>query len=338
MIQKRVVRLEKYDVEPKKRKIEVDAAEDEDKKRDFKLSMFEGSCSVCLEKIMHEGGCRLVQLPCGHALHGQCFDNQCKIVMDGFKAIKAHAAGSTSECLMLKCNECRLTLPFESPVYASNVQNKLKEIKKFINATVLRNVGEPAVALGTPVEVAAYCASIKKTPYAILSSDSDFKIVGCSEYNCRPGCYIVPRKSECQGGAVSECYHCARNKTWSVNVIGTACDNCGVAFERNGGCSHMTCANCLYEFCYVCGGSYVGYSNIQDHVSSVLSVPFCELPDESKKNIQGVPFAFGKCACVIRQTLEETSLIPRSEQKKMCIAPSFGYMPGFGYEKLKKYI
>ncbi|SCV04213.1 LAMI_0H14312g1_1 [Lachancea mirantina] len=41
------------------------------------------------------------------------------------------------------------------------------------------------------------------------------------------------------------------------------CPKCGVNIEKNGGCNHMTCKSCLFEFCWICerqwadhGGSY----------------------------------------------------------------------------------
>ena len=34
------------------------------------------------------------------------------------------------------------------------------------------------------------------------------------------------------------------------------CSKCQSTIEKNGGCNHMTCKKCKYEFCWVCMGEY----------------------------------------------------------------------------------
>jgi hypothetical protein len=36
----------------------------------------------------------------------------------------------------------------------------------------------------------------------------------------------------------------------------TPCPNCNVFIEKDGGCDHMTCSQCSYQFCYICSADY----------------------------------------------------------------------------------
>jgi len=39
------------------------------------------------------------------------------------------------------------------------------------------------------------------------------------------------------------------------------CPRCHVAVEKNGGCNHMTCRQCTYEWCWLCLKLWKGHSD-----------------------------------------------------------------------------
>ena len=39
-------------------------------------------------------------------------------------------------------------------------------------------------------------------------------------------------------------------------------ETCGVLIQKNGGCNHMKCAKCNYEFCWSCKGSFFKYYHL----------------------------------------------------------------------------
>ncbi len=41
--------------------------------------------------------------------------------------------------------------------------------------------------------------------------------------------------------------------------MGNDCPNCSTHITKNGGCSHMVCSKCKYEFCWMCLDAYYGY-------------------------------------------------------------------------------
>ncbi len=43
---------------------------------------------------------------------------------------------------------------------------------------------------------------------------------------------------------------------WKQTADARPCPKCNTAIEKNGGCPHMTCSKCRYEFCWDCMGRY----------------------------------------------------------------------------------
>lgn len=38
------------------------------------------------------------------------------------------------------------------------------------------------------------------------------------------------------------------------------CPECGILIQRNGGCPHMTCKKCNYQFCWTCKGPWIKHN------------------------------------------------------------------------------
>ena len=56
------------------------------------------------------------------------------------------------------------------------------------------------------------------------------------------------------------------------------CPKCSVSIQKNGGCNHMTCKRCQYEFCWLCNQPHKGHKLRLCHVSCIAKFMLMLLP------------------------------------------------------------
>jgi len=64
---------------------------------------------------------------------------------------------------------------------------------------------------------------------------------------------------------VKKCQDDSETSNW-ISVNTKDCPKCRSAIEKNGGCNHMTCRKCKYEFCWICMGNWSGHASCNKFV------------------------------------------------------------------------
>lgn len=92
-----------------------------------------------------------------------------------------------------------------------------------------------------------------KTPVVTCSCGTNF-CFNCLEEDHRPCiCEIVRRwLKKCNDESETANYISANTKE---------CPKCHTNIEKNGGCNHMTCKKCTFEFCWVCLGDWASHGS-----------------------------------------------------------------------------
>ena len=78
------------------------------------------------------------------------------------------------------------------------------------------------------------------------------KFVTCQ--NGREWCYECLK--EWHDGTTCEEIQDKEFQLWSKGKILKKCPRCQIYTEKNEGCNHMTCAECKYQWCWLCEGEY----------------------------------------------------------------------------------
>jgi len=145
-----------------------------------------------------------------------------------------------------------------------------------------------------------------------LESDDGF--YSCPNAGCKLGAFVScwnrseAREATCVSCQFVFCLKCSRDWTLhadadcqSVEEKGRnesdvlsenykkkmchACPSCSSPIEKNGGCPHMTCRKCDYEFCWICNGSYFKGHMGKEHSGITLDVQdFQTFPMRPRQN------------------------------------------------------
>ena len=54
---------------------------------------------------------------------------------------------------------------------------------------------------------------------------------------------------------IKKCKDDSETANW-ISANTKECSRCNSTIEKNGGCNHMTCRKCAYEFCWICMGPW----------------------------------------------------------------------------------
>ncbi|VDD83706.1 unnamed protein product [Mesocestoides corti] len=212
-------------------------------------SLSEMVCDIC---CVSSPPSEMLGLGCGHFFCRPCWLSylQCKI-MDENQGSRLACPAYQCENLIADESVTDLLLTSTQEIHRQRVYRRFQKL--VVNSFVLQNRSLtwcPGVDCGYAVRAVSGCVG------------DQVREVVCA--NC----------SECFCFACGNPWHepvlCKYLKRWLNKVeqdAGTShwiaantkeCPNCKATIEKNGGCNHMSCRNadCKYEFCWVCLGSW----------------------------------------------------------------------------------
>eukprot|EP01130_Rhizamoeba_saxonica_P002455 TRINITY_DN1224_c0_g1_i4.p1 TRINITY_DN1224_c0_g1~~TRINITY_DN1224_c0_g1_i4.p1 ORF type:complete len:577 (-),score=134.61 TRINITY_DN1224_c0_g1_i4:714-2444(-) len=211
----------------------------------------EGICSICMDHI------ELEYLPdCMHSFCGDCLTGWC------------HSKVNANESTTISCPECSHMLDYTTVVYFLQEVDEytLNLYNQHILENYLRTCDDfkwcPKCEYGG-LTVEQHCSTCTECGYSFCNQCSQENHLG---YTCEEFISIGKDKMD------DEVY---LNWWWKKNNS-KICPKCRCSIEKNGGCSHMTCQTCYYEFCWICGMKYNSGNYVYDEVCNCENNPAAE--------------------------------------------------------------
>ncbi|KAI8603059.1 hypothetical protein EDD21DRAFT_302846 [Dissophora ornata] len=182
-------------------------------------------------------------LRCGHMFCQPCYDQYLtqKIVEEG-------------ECRRICCAESRCCVVIDEETISKIVQEPVMEKYRMLqdrayvaDQDVLRWC--PAPNCENAVECRLAQSSFTTVVPTVLCACGDKFCFGCGLGDHQPApCGLVKMWQK-------KCADDSETANW-ISAHTKECSKCQSTIEKNGGCNHMTCRKCKYEFCWVCMGPW----------------------------------------------------------------------------------
>ena len=235
--------------------IDDDKKENENKNKDDKNNEIV-SCVLCFEELSEEEKEKNF-IKCKHMFCSDCYLNYFQDKIDNNKVDKI-------TCMQHKCS-----VELDDDFIISHLNGNHTLIEKYKKFKLRSNLYNDPNVKFCPIKD---CESYAK-------KEGDNKYVTC--LNGHKFCFNCSKpwhgKKKCQDEIDKDF------KKWKKNKVIKRCPKCKMWTEKNLGCNHMTCAQCHYQWCWICGGKYTerhfqfggGCAGLQFTQSNLFNNCFC---------------------------------------------------------------
>ncbi|KAG0306584.1 hypothetical protein BGZ98_002103 [Dissophora globulifera] len=198
-------------------------------------------CSICFDDS--EAGA-VLGLRCGHTFCQPCYEYYLtqKIMEEG-------------ECRRIFCAESGCSVTLDEQAIASVVPQKVMERYRVLqDRAYVADNGSLRWCPAPNCENAVECRHLHSSfsiivPTVACACGNNF-CFGCGLGDHQPApCGLVKMWQK-------KCADDSETANW-ISANTKECGKCQSTIEKNGGCNHMTCRKCKYEFCWVCMGSWL---------------------------------------------------------------------------------
>ena len=187
-------------------------------------------CEVCMDDLCQED---LANLACTHVLCKGCLkDSILENINNRIVDIKC------------PCEDCEQLLNLDDILNVLADEELKSKFLRLFGQSYVDNNKNTAWCPGTDCEVAFRCKEFHNN-YNVECSKGHK-----SCFNCQ-GTWHDPLDCDMLKKWIKKCNDDSETANW-IGANTKECPKCKAQIEKNGGCNHMWCGKCKYEFCWLC--------------------------------------------------------------------------------------
>jgi len=213
------------------------------------VSVTDFTCEVCfMTSDDHGGKMETVALPCGHRYCRSCYEYYLE------QKVLAEGESRRIQCMHENCDlvidEHTMGLLLKPPVmerYRTLLDRTYVEDNKSLRWCPAPNCEMTIECHVTPKQLTSVVPTVQ-------CDCGHWFCFGCGLAAHQPViCAIVKLW-------LKKCEDDSETANW-ISANTKECPQCNSTIEKNGGCNHMTCRKCKYEFCWICSGPWSEHGN-----------------------------------------------------------------------------
>ncbi|XP_054710603.1 potential E3 ubiquitin-protein ligase ariadne-2-like [Uloborus diversus] len=193
------------------------------------------NCSVCL--MMYSGE-YFRALACGHFFCKECWSTHFEIQI-------FHGITTTMECMAQKCS---LLVPEDFVLNIVNKSSLREKYQQFSFSDYVKSHPALRFCPGPNCHIIIYAKEFQSKRITCKHCKTVFCFKCGTDYHAPTDCETIKKwLTKCADDSETANYISAHTKD---------CPKCNICIEKNGGCNHMQCYGCKFDFCWMCLGDW----------------------------------------------------------------------------------
>ncbi|KAJ6641343.1 putative E3 ubiquitin-protein ligase ariadne-2 [Pseudolycoriella hygida] len=192
-------------------------------------------CSVCTSSQPSQN---FFNLSCGHPFCKECWASH-------FETQINQGISTAIGCMASKCN---VRVPEELVLSLLTKPNIRDKYQQFTFSDYVKSHPQLRFCPGANCQIIIQCKIMEPKKATCSSCNISFCFKCGSDYHAPTDCQVIKKwLTKCADDSETANYISAHTKD---------CPKCNICIEKNGGCNHMQCFSCRYDFCWMCMGDW----------------------------------------------------------------------------------